>query len=290
MIFALPYKKASLIVYAHDILPSSINMTEETSQQQSPNSSLSAPPMKLWLDSAGTQDIRIEIVPLIDVIFCILTFFILAAVGLSRQQAINLNLPEAKTGTPQMRDMLIVSLDYTGQIYVNQTPVLTKKRLEQAVKDYMKNNANGSIVLRASRETQYNDVMEVLDILRAEGGDRVSLATVSAGDNKAPDLKPAPLPSIGSPGNNPNSGGNPLPPLTPGLPGQQLPNTPNQPVQPPFGQPNQPNQPVQPGLEVPIQPGQNPFPNQVPINPNQGERGNNLPQTNGGNRTNDAEQ
>ncbi|MGB3693676.1 MAG: biopolymer transporter ExbD [Spirulinaceae cyanobacterium] len=253
-------------------------MTEETSQKQSlaSNSALSAPPLKLWLDSADAQDIRIEIVPLIDVIFCILTFFILAAVGLSRQQAINLDLPEAKTGTPQMQDMLIVSLDYTGQVYLNQTPVLTKKRLEQAVKDYTKKSPNGSIVLRASRETQYNDVMEVLDILREEGGDRVSLATVSAGDESSPNLTPAPLPGIGSPGNNtPPGGGNSLPPLTPGLPGlpgQQLPSTPNQqPQQPPLGQPIQPGQPVEPGLTIPVQPGQNqPLPNEAPVNPNQG--------------------
>ncbi len=245
-------------------------MTEETSQKQplSSDAALSAPPLKLWLDSAATQDIRIEIVPLIDVIFCILTFFILAAVGLSRQQAINLDLPEAKTGTPQMQDMLIVSLDYTGQVYLNQTPVLTKKRLEQAVKDYTKKSPNGSIVLRASRETQYNAVMGVLDILRAEGGDRVSLATISAGDESSPNLTPAPLPGIGSPGNNfPDGSGNSLPPLTPGLPGQQEfpPNTPTQPRQP--IQPQQPTQPVEPGLNVPIQPGQNQqFPNEVPEN------------------------
>ena len=54
------------------------------------------------------QEVRIEIVPLIDVIFCILTFFILGAVGLSRQQAIGLDLPKAQTGTPQMREMLAI--------------------------------------------------------------------------------------------------------------------------------------------------------------------------------------
>ncbi|MEM6592606.1 MAG: biopolymer transporter ExbD, partial [Cyanobacteria bacterium P01_C01_bin.73] len=55
--------------------------------------------MKLDIDT-GSSDLRIEILPLIDVIFCILIFFVLAAVGLTRQQAINLDLPAASTGAP----------------------------------------------------------------------------------------------------------------------------------------------------------------------------------------------
>lgn len=67
--------------------------------------------MKINLDTPA-EDTRIEIIPLIDVIFCILTFFLLAALQLTRQQAINLNLPQAKSGVPQMRDMLIVMWRY----------------------------------------------------------------------------------------------------------------------------------------------------------------------------------
>jgi biopolymer transport protein ExbD len=52
-----------------------------------------------YLDDPN-QNVHIEILPLIDVIFCILTFFILAAVGLTRQQAIDLDLPAANTGAP----------------------------------------------------------------------------------------------------------------------------------------------------------------------------------------------
>jgi biopolymer transport protein ExbD len=77
-----------------------------------------ARPLKLWHDRSDDIDARIELIPLIDVIFCILTFFILASVEFSRQQAISLNLPKASSGTPQMREMLVVSLDDFGQVYV----------------------------------------------------------------------------------------------------------------------------------------------------------------------------
>ncbi|MDG2990900.1 biopolymer transporter ExbD [Candidatus Synechococcus calcipolaris G9] len=123
-----------------------------------------------------TDDVRIEILPLIDVVFCILTFFILAAVSLTRQQAITLNLPEASTGQAQSRQMLVVSIDPVGQIYVDQDPV-NRSELYEELLTYLRLNPEGMVVLRASQVVSYNDVIQVLDLLRSVGGNRVALAT-----------------------------------------------------------------------------------------------------------------
>jgi biopolymer transport protein ExbD len=137
-----------------------------------------AHPIKLWFDQSQSQEVRIEIIPLIDVIFCILTFFILAAVNFSRQQAINLDLPKAQTGAPQMRDILIVTLDDFGQVYVEQQPIVTRNQLYQRIQEYHQARQNGVMVLNASKNASYNDVVQVLDVLREVGGDRVALATL----------------------------------------------------------------------------------------------------------------
>lgn len=155
---------------------SSIN--KKTSYQQTP-----APlrRFRLWQEEENkNSEVKIELLPLIDVIFCILTFFIIAAVNFSRQQAINLDLPQAKTGTPQIRDLLIVSIDDIGQIYVEQQPV-TRSLLTARLQDYNQTNPNGRMVLYASKNVTYREVIEVLDMLRQVGGDRVALATVPAG-------------------------------------------------------------------------------------------------------------
>jgi len=140
--------------------------------------------MKINLD-APSEEVRIEIIPLIDVIFCILTFFILAAVGLTRQMGINVDLPTATTGTTQMREMLVVSVDPVGQIYVEQEPI-ARNQLTQVLLDYRLNSPEGLVVLYASRSARYADVVEVLDLLRSVGGDRVALATLpeSSGENQ----------------------------------------------------------------------------------------------------------
>lgn len=159
--------------------------------------------MKIHLD-APAEESRIEIIPLIDVIFCILIFFILAALQLTRQQAISVELPEAKTGTLQIREMLIVSIDAAGQTYVDQQPVNTDQLL-LVLRGYQQTKPEGLMVLYADRAAIYADVVRILDQMRSIGGNRVALATLpETADSRRP-------------------GTLPLPPFNPTLPNSPLP-------------------------------------------------------------------
>jgi biopolymer transport protein ExbD len=130
------------------------------------------------INSSNTEDPRIELVPLIDVIFCILTFFLLAGLQVARQQAISVDIPTATSGTPAARELLMVSLNDAGQLFVEQQPMLVPGQLIEAVKQYRQARPNSSIVLYASKQVSYNKVVEVLDALRGVAGDRVALATL----------------------------------------------------------------------------------------------------------------
>ena len=151
-------------------------------------------PMKLWEDDSEASGTNIEILPLIDVIFCILTFFILAAVNFSRQQAISLDLPQAKTGAPQLQNILIVTIDDIGQLYVDKN-LVSRSDLSWEIKKYKQANPDGLMTLYAAKNSTYREVVEVLDILREVGGNRVALATLPEGS------QPAQVPAI--PGVNP---------------------------------------------------------------------------------------
>lgn len=165
--------------------------------------------MKINYDSPA-EEVRIELIPLIDVIFCILTFFLLAALQLTpRQQAINVDLPKAETGEVQTREMLVVSIDQIGQTYVDKQPV-TRNQLYQILLAYKRNRPEGIMVLYASKMASYNDVMQVLDLLRDVGGDRVALATLpDSGEQPATPTPNDPanqfgLPNPGTPAPNPS--------------------------------------------------------------------------------------
>lgn len=219
--------------------------------------------MKINFDSSG-EEAQIQIIPLIDVIFCILTFFILAALQLTRQQGINLDLPRAATSNVQMRETLVVTIDSTGQTYVD-TQVVNRAQLFQVLKNYQAQRPDGLLVLRASQTAFYNDVIQVLDILRSVGGDRVALATEPStqapGQSQTPVAPGLQSPTIPAPG----LPGSPLSPTNPADPNglQQLPTDPSQ-TQPLPGQsaPLDQNPTGQPLSPQPSDFGVPPVPNQ----------------------------
>jgi biopolymer transport protein ExbD len=133
--------------------------------------------MKINSDSSNNEP-HIELVPLIDVIFCILTFFLLAGLQVAKQQAISVDIPSASTGKPTARELLMVSLNDAGQIFLEQQPMLAPAQLTDAVKQYTQARPNSAIVLYASKQVSYNRVVEILDALRSVAGNRVALATI----------------------------------------------------------------------------------------------------------------
>lgn len=223
---------------------------------------VTARPLRLRIETQ-TEDVRIELIPLIDVIFCILTFFLLSAVGLSRQQAINVDIavPKASTGTPQGRQILVVSLNELGQIYVDKQPVTTDTEFRQKLRDYRQKNPEGLMALYASANASYNQVVQVLDLLRQEGGERVALATIPGKANQGSSFSPAAPPATGVPSYTPYPGEGSL-----GTYPYAVPNPAN-PVNP-----AQPQIPINPGQPLPGVPGASPgspppLPGQSGVNP-----------------------
>jgi biopolymer transport protein ExbD len=227
--------------------------------------------MKVKLDNPS-EEVQIQILPLIDVIFCILTFFLLAAVNFTRQQAISYDLPSASTATPlstsQQNQDLLVSIQPGGQLYIEKEPIRTEE-LESRLRQYIQANPNGRLVLYASPTALYNDVIQTVDTLQKVGGSRVSFATIP----KSPQAETNPQGIPTAPG-IPLPGGIPIPGLNPQGVNPGVPSDPNQ--FPPSG--------VNPGAsssgvpQAPIVPGN--IPNTVTI-PNGNPQGNPNPSGSG---------
>ncbi len=218
--------------------------------------------MKTFLESEEA-DIQVELIPLLDVVFCLLAVFILGTVGLSRPEGINLDLPTASTSVPQVNTTLRVQVGILGETLVNGQRV-NKTQLQQLVSRYIRLKPNGVVVLKADGSASYSEVVSVLDLLRSVGGERVALETVK---DKSP---------VSPPGQSPNpSPGEPTPLPVPSIedPSGTIPGQPAIPGQPSVpGQPSIPGQPAIPGQSqnpatsplTPL-PGSNPL---QPSNPN----------------------
>src|SRR4029077_12077768 len=67
---------------------------------------------------------RIEIIPLIDIMFFLLATFVMVSLSMIRNQGINVNLPIASTSTPQDRKSYIsITVTEKGEFYWDKDPV-----------------------------------------------------------------------------------------------------------------------------------------------------------------------
>ncbi|MBE9159272.1 biopolymer transporter ExbD [Nodosilinea sp. LEGE 06152] len=124
---------------------------------------------------------EVNLVPMMDVLMTVLTFFIIISMSLTGQQLLNVRLPQsvAEGGTEEPQivqvDALVVGLDKDGNMLLDNETI-TFTQLSQRVRTYFAQNPNGKLVLKADRELSYSQVSGLLTDLRAIGGNRVSLA------------------------------------------------------------------------------------------------------------------
>lgn len=122
---------------------------------------------------------EVNLVPMMDVLMTVLTFFIIVSMTLTGQIVPNLILPDAKNSGGKEKTeapiTLAVSLNTQKQTVIDGQPV-TGEQLSQQVQEFLTSNPDGVVVLKADRGLTYADVTQVLKTLRDLGGSRVSLA------------------------------------------------------------------------------------------------------------------
>jgi biopolymer transport protein ExbD len=125
----------------------------------------------------GTSMPEVNLVPMMDVIMTILTFFIIVSMTLTNFQSVDVALPTAQSGVNRERPVepMIVGLNQQQQILLQGSPA-TREQLAQAIQTYLAQNPKGSVVLKADQRLPYQQVIQILATLKEVGGDRVSLA------------------------------------------------------------------------------------------------------------------
>ena len=112
---------------------------------------------------------EINIVPLIDVIFSILVFFVIASLVLTRSEALDVNLPDATTAQVRLQPDVTVSITAEGQIAVNQEKIADLSALLPAVERILAEKpAEGRrlVVINADLALSHGKVVEVMDALQ----------------------------------------------------------------------------------------------------------------------------
>lgn len=121
---------------------------------------------------------EINLTPMIDVVFAILTFFILASLLLTRSEGLPVNLPSAKTATQQNQtpSKLTVTIDKQGKVSLDRQRVEVSE-LATRVKALKGNKPELLAIINADRGVLHDQVITVMDELRTVQGVKLGIAT-----------------------------------------------------------------------------------------------------------------
>ncbi len=118
---------------------------------------------------------RPDIAPMADIVFLLLIFFMLST-SFVTEPGIKVQLPQASTAEMDPKQNLFLVIDRKGRIFVNKKEV-KKESLGTLLEGEMAARKEKLLILKADRAVTHGLVVEVMDIARQHGVERLAIAT-----------------------------------------------------------------------------------------------------------------
>lgn len=118
---------------------------------------------------------EINIVPMIDVIFSILAFFIISTLFLTRSEGLPVNLPSAQTTEVKQNVQVNLTIEQDGDMFLNRKPIKLDD-LQGAVSALVKPNSDALVIINADEKVEHGRVVKVMDRLRQVPGATMAIA------------------------------------------------------------------------------------------------------------------
>ena len=119
---------------------------------------------------------KLMIIPMIDIIFFLLVFFIMSTLYMVDQKTIPVNLPQAASAQNDKPRSVAVTVTKEGRVLFDQEDIpieMLKKRVQLE----MNKQSDLVFILRSDKTAEYGKVVAVLDELKLAGAHRVAIAT-----------------------------------------------------------------------------------------------------------------
>lgn len=130
-----------------------------------------------------SEKARIEIIPMIDVIFFLLVFFMISTLSMTVNRGLPVNLPSSATSQKDLRENVNLTVTQDGQMFLNKEPV-TLQDIGTRVKAALGSDPQLAVVINADGKVLHSTVVDVLDELRQAGVSGLAIA-VKAGKKPA---------------------------------------------------------------------------------------------------------
>ena len=129
---------------------------------------------------------RIEIIPLIDIMFFLLASFMMVSLSLDQTQNIKVNLPSATQAHHDFQpDMLNIAVDQAGAVWLQKTQV-SLPELSLVVSNRFRVDTNLPVYISGDRDTLHGAMADVYEVVRSAGVQKVAFAMAGKEIHGAP--------------------------------------------------------------------------------------------------------
>jgi len=116
----------------------------------------------------------INLTPLIDVVFLLLIFFMVAT-SFSLIRGIKVDLPTTTTPQEKIEQNIVISVTKEGKIYLDKTQI-SKTELVKTLKRQI-GKKDSLVVINADKDTRHGMVVEVMDLAKQGGAGKLGILT-----------------------------------------------------------------------------------------------------------------
>ena len=127
----------------------------------------------------GRKKARIEIIPLIDIMFFLCATFILVMISMTKNEGINVQVPAASTASKQdnkENKTLTLSVTEKGEVFFNKEKV-TLAQLPFRLQNFKSSVKDPSVIVNSDGKASFNTVVAVIDEVKKLGILKIGIST-----------------------------------------------------------------------------------------------------------------